>query len=257
VIRYFILLLLSFSIYSQDFYEIKKRSEDKPIILKVKKLESHQITVITEGTYDVTIPMSEIESIKEYVPNAEKLYKKVVLFVDNTYVEGTIIQTNTKKIVIEIKNYEDLKIFKSKQIEDILDPIEFQYEKSKTRFRAGLHSVVFPGWGQHYGNQKAWKGYLLSAGFLFSAMLTARYYTEAQDAYSTYQASLNYDSSALRRHEDNIYKANLFAIAGLGIWGYSVADSYLFFRTKYSHVQNDLMKKVDAGFEVGVSKSYE
>jgi hypothetical protein len=251
--KFFTLLLLSFNLYSQEFYEIKKRSEDKPIILKVKKLEPHQITVITEGIYDVTIPMNEIESIKEYVPNADRLYHKVILFVDKTYVEGIITLSHTKKIVIEIKGHKDLKVFKTKMVEDIISAEEFNYERSKTPIKASLYSVLLPGWGQQYGNQKSWKGYILTGSFLLSAVATGIYYQQAQDSYSSFQSSLYFDRGAFASHKQQTNVSNLFAITAVGIWSYSIVDAYLFFKPKYNYLPHELMKH-EIIFEVGMEK---
>jgi len=114
----------------------------------------------------------------------------------------------------------------------------------KTRFKAGVRSLVFPGWGQFYSERKT-SGILLSLAQLGIGIFTVSSHLKYNEAYTNYKDALNdyenernitlkfekydvvndkYDKAnhAFNKRNDWLY------ITG-GLWLYNFLDSILFF----------------------------
>jgi hypothetical protein len=115
---------------------------------------------------------------------------------------------------------------------------------AKTRVRAAMRSLVFPGWGQNYVGAKT-KGSLLTIGSLAAAATTGimhlRYENRRHD-YDDYDAiyrqtrSVEEREKMLAKHyslQKNAYDAehdrNIVLGVLAGIWAYNLLDAILFF----------------------------
>jgi hypothetical protein len=115
---------------------------------------------------------------------------------------------------------------------------------AKTRMRAAMRSLVFPGWGQNYVGSKT-KGSLLTIGTLAAVATTGimqlRYDSRRND-YDDYNASYNQARSVEEREkmlakrytlQKDAYDAengrNVVLGLLVGIWAYNLLDAILFF----------------------------
>lgn len=134
----------------------------------------------------------------------------------------------------------------------VLDPtrqIEISADLSrKTGFKAAVRSMVFPGWGQRYGDQKT-KGlvfHLLAAGSVAAYLITDHDFDNKYERFRDREAA--YDSAFAaggsyadlqRMHEDlldaqdraydaeDIRRISIGAVAG--VWALGVIDALFFF----------------------------
>ncbi|TFH64980.1 MAG: PEGA domain-containing protein [Candidatus Zixiibacteriota bacterium] len=115
---------------------------------------------------------------------------------------------------------------------------------AKTRVRAAMRSLVFPGWGQHYVGSKT-KGSLLTIGTLAAVATTGilqlRYDSRRQD-YDDYNVIYNQTRSVEEREKmlakhyalqkdayDAEHGRNVALGVLAGIWAYNLLDAILFF----------------------------
>lgn len=114
----------------------------------------------------------------------------------------------------------------------------------KTRLKAALRSLLIPGWGQVYSENKS-RGYLMTSGVIITG--AALYYLDRRfdDKKSDFDiARENYDAATridernalkviLDDRQRDAYKAesdrNTALAVGIGLWGYNVLDALLFF----------------------------
>lgn len=253
IIVFLLFFLIGSSLFAQEYYQVKKFKEDNPIVLKVKKIDKNKITVITNDLVDLEIPLEDIDYMKEFNPNAERLYRKVIIFASNEYLEAYLVSSNTKKIVVEVKGQKELMKFRTSILEDLVSPEEFWEERNKTRVQAMMRSIAFPGWGQYYGNQPKWKTVALISTFFFSIIGATNYYNLSQSAYSSYQSSFFFNTKKLDEHIEYTNMANGFAFIGFSVWGYSMFDAYIFFKPKYNQEPHRLQQN-ETRIEIGIEK---
>jgi hypothetical protein len=114
----------------------------------------------------------------------------------------------------------------------------------KTRLKAALRSVIFPGWGQYYTDRKA-KGVvfgLLQIGSIVGTIYAYQNYEDAKDDFAKaadrYRQEklvaklpqLKADMRAKRREADNAWELrNTFYALTAGVWAYNVLETVLFF----------------------------
>jgi len=119
--------------------------------------------------------------------------------------------------------------------------------KEKTRYKAALRSLFFPGWGQFYADEKG-KGFLfmaLTAAAGAAALVTYDEFRYREDLYN--ETVLSYNQAATIAEKQDIYPelqarrkdaydaetvrlATLYTIAG--VWGLNVIDALFFFPDK-------------------------
>ena len=131
---------------------------------------------------------------------------------------------------------------------------------------AMVRSAVFPGWGQFYS-----RGYIRGSltvlgigGSVVGALLAQQSFQNRYDAYAEY-ASLypNDDQGVFERYEfaNQRYKLRTFFMyAGIGIWVYSLIDSYVganFYNatTLIQSIEQDAQDVEKLGIEVGATPS--
>jgi hypothetical protein len=114
----------------------------------------------------------------------------------------------------------------------------------KTRLRAAMRSLVVPGWGQRYADNKG-KGALLTIGTLATATVAGIMhlrYDSRRDDYDDFNATYQKTRSVEEREQmlaklyalqKDAYNAerdrNVVAAVLAGIWAYNVLDAILFF----------------------------
>lgn len=114
----------------------------------------------------------------------------------------------------------------------------------KTRVKAALRSLIIPGWGQVYSENKS-RGYLITSGVIITGAtlyyLDRRFDNKKSDfdiARKNYDAATRIDErnalkAILDDRQHDAYRAETdrntaFAI-GVALWGYNVLDALLFF----------------------------
>jgi ribosomal protein S18 len=237
-----IFFLFTFSILSQGMYEIKKKNE-KPIIVEVKSMDAKTI-VFEKDSKTIELNFKDIDYVKEYIPNADKIYERVLLFPNNTYVNGTIISQTIKKVTIEVDG--ELHNFKTNTIENIVDTEEFWRERNKSREKAMYYSAMFPSWGQSYGNQGTFKTLVYPIAFFSLFAMGVNSYVKSEKAYDDYQNSFFFNQGAFANHVSLANRSNLLLLSAIGVWGFSVFDAYFFFSPTYT--QERLEIKIEKKF---------
>jgi len=232
------LLFLSSSLWGQEYYQIKKINQPPEIVI-VKELNSVRVIVEDKDKKTIEIKMSDLEWAKEYTPNADRLYNKIILFANNKYIQGTIISQTVKKITIEIDG-KDLKVFKTNTIDDIVGIEEFWRERNKTKEKAMYYSLIFPGWGQSYGNQGKLKTFLFPIAFFSLFGMGISSYAQSEKAYDEYQNSFFLNQNAYQNHVSLANRSNLLFLGAIGVWSYSVFDAYFFFSPTYTHERMEI-----------------
>lgn len=114
----------------------------------------------------------------------------------------------------------------------------------KTRFKAGLRSLFFPGWGQYYSNQHGRAIFLslTTLGVGVSALIADGDFRRKRDDYFQAKTDLANAVSAdeisqlrnlVREKNRQAYNAettrNVLIATTVGIWAYNVIDAIIFF----------------------------
>ncbi len=128
-----------------------------------------------------------------------------------------------------------------------------EHEKFVSPIGAMVRSGVFPGWGQFYSRSYI-RGGLITAGIAGSvvgALLAEKSFRNRYNDYATL-ASLELDNEEeifqSYNHANQRYKLRMFFLyAGVGIWVYSIIDSYVsanFFnaKTQIQSIQRDALQ---------------
>lgn len=121
------------------------------------------------------------------------------------------------------------------------------YLSPRTRWKAGLRSFLFPGWGQVYSERKA-RGIMISVvqwGAMAAAFIADRRYQNARNDYE--EALRNYRrvqhsfeegriawqvvTERFDRVDDTYRRRRALIWFSAGIWMYNILDSVLFFPT--------------------------
>lgn len=141
-------------------------------------------------------------------------------------------------------------------------------EKLISPVGAMVRSAIFPGWGQIYSRRYFRSGFIVLGigGSAVGALLAERSFRNRYNAYATL-ANLEPDNEegvlASYEHANQRYKLRMFFLyAGVGLWLYSVIDSYVsanFYNatTQIRSIQHDadeIEKKL--GIQVGASPSH-
>ena len=132
---------------------------------------------------------------------------------------------------------------------------------------AMVRSAILPGWGQFY-SRSYFRGSLTALGIggsAIGALLAQRSFSKRYNDYATY-ASLNPHDEAgvLERYafSNQRYKLRTFFMyTGIGIWVYSLIDSYVssnFYNatTLIQSIQKDAQEMEKLGIEVGATPSH-
>ena len=144
------------------------------------------------------------------------------------------------------------------------EPVE--QERLVSPVGAMIRSAIFPGWGQFY-SRGYFRGSLTVLGIggsVVGALLAQNSFKNRYNAYATY-ASLypNDDQGVLERYEyaNQRYKLRTFFMyTGIGIWVYSLIDSYVnanFYNatTLIQSIEKDAQDIEKLGIEVGATPS--
>lgn len=118
----------------------------------------------------------------------------------------------------------------------------------KTRLKAAIRSVAFPGWGQIYGGDKL-RGIIISVvqvGFGIGTALAVNEYNQSNAALdravAVFERNMNEENFQLvqRRladaEDDYDFRNTMFYITA-GFWVYNIIDSFLFFSPPGSQVE--------------------
>ncbi len=114
----------------------------------------------------------------------------------------------------------------------------------KTRFKAGIRSMLIPGWGQHYSGN-SFRGAVFTLGAIGAATgfyFADRRFSDKKDDYNialqNYYGATSIDElnrlrviseSARKTASDAEKNRNLLVYTGVGIWVYNFFDSVIFF----------------------------
>ena len=144
----------------------------------------------------------------------------------------------------------------------------------KTRFQAGIRSLVFPGWGQLYSERKN-SGIFLSLIQAGAGVFTLLAHNDYNNAYKEYQNAwddlTNEKSYELYIEKKDIYEAkykkaeNAFnkretwLYISAGLWLYNFFDSIIFFPSFDNEIFNRSLPGISVNFQnqtVGLSMTY-
>ncbi len=145
-------------------------------------------------------------------------------------------------------------------------PEAVEEDKLVSPIGAMVRSAIFPGWGQFYS-----RGYIRGSltvlgigGSVVGALLAQQSFQDRYNTYAEY-ASLypNDDQGVFERYEfaNQRYKLRTFFMyAGIGIWVYSLIDSYVganFYNatTLIQSIEEDAQNVEKLGIEVGATPS--
>lgn len=131
----------------------------------------------------------------------------------------------------------------------------------KTQFKAGLRSLVFPGWGQVYSERKT-TGILLSIIQAGTGIVTYLAHSDYTRAYDNYQNAFNdYEKNKsqemdeqyltifknkYKKAEDAFNKREKWLYIMGGLWLYNLLDSILFFPSFEEGLMNNSVPLISA-----------
>ena len=159
----------------------------------------------------------------------------------------------------------------AQEVENVADteqqtPEPAEQERLVSPVGAIVRSAIFPGWGQFY-SRGYFRGSLTVLGIggsVVGAFLAQNSFQNRYNAYATY-ASLapNDEAGVLERYEfaNQRYKLRTFFMyTGIGIWVYSLIDSYVnanFYNatTLIQSIEKDAQDIEKLGIEVGATPS--
>ena len=132
---------------------------------------------------------------------------------------------------------------------------------------AMIRAAVFPGWGQFY-SRSYFRGSLTVLGVgssAIGALLAQRSFSNRYNAYATYASENPHDEAGVFERYDYAnqrYKLRTFFMyTGIGIWVYSLIDSYVssnFYNaeTLVQSIQKDAQNMEKLGIEIGATPSH-
>jgi hypothetical protein len=145
----------------------------------------------------------------------------------------------------------------------------------KTRFKAGIRSLVFPGWGQMYSERKKFGLFvsLLQAGTGIFALIAHQDYNKAYDQYQNawddYKANEKYSDlrsekrdileAKYNKAEDAFNKRQTWLYISTGLWLYNFLDSIFFFPSFDNEIFNRSLPGISANLKndtVGLMLTY-
>jgi hypothetical protein len=95
-----------------------------------------------------------------------------------------------------------------------------------TPVNAAIRSTVLPGWGQFF-NSDTTKGYVVSAGFVVTALASYYFYSKANDTYADYENKGVKGDALYSDYETQSNQAAITSFIAAGIWVYGIADAYI------------------------------
>lgn len=98
---------------------------------------------------------------------------------------------------------------------------------AKTPINASLRSLVLPGWGQVFNQQKT-KGYIIAGATLLSLTAAIVMYNKANDTYSEYEDKGIPDDPLYDDYSKELDTSRIFGYLTAAIWIWGVVDAYLF-----------------------------
>lgn len=99
--------------------------------------------------------------------------------------------------------------------------------KEHNGISAAVRSLLLPGWGQYYNEQKQ-KTYVIATAVSILCLSGFYFYTDAEQIYKKYEEKGLKNDPLYDEYEQKITAANiLFILTGLA-WGYSVIDAYIY-----------------------------
>ncbi len=115
---------------------------------------------------------------------------------------------------------------------------------AKTPFNAGLRSLLLPGWGQFF-NQERTKGYVIAGATVLSLAAAIMMYNKANDTYNEYQDKGIRDDPLYDDYSKQLDQSRIFGYLTAGVWVWGVVDAYLFASSR------DATSKVDKEIRLG------
>lgn len=136
----------------------------------------------------------------------------------------------------------------------------------KTRFKAGLRSFIFPGWGQFYAERKT-TGILMSflqVGTAIGAVTSIRDYNKAVEDYDnalkTWKDNKNgelddtYRNILINRYnkaDESFSRRQTWIWVASGLWVYNILDSIFFFPSFDKEIFNRSVPTLSTNFQNG------
>ncbi len=216
------------------------------------------IGFVTTGVYSQSILEKQNQIILSTNPNGAKIEMKGEYFI--TGVTPLKIPYNLNgvyKIKSSRNGYENW----STVFDFTGNNRSFSFKlKSKTRFKAGLRSIFFPGWGQFYSDRKI-QGFLLSGLELTSALITIKNITDHNRIIENYDKLLgNYNKTNLSyekrqnlkdqlinqeiKAEEAYDKKQMWIYILASVWTYNILDAILFFGYDNLSLSSDMFSAV-------------
>ena len=98
---------------------------------------------------------------------------------------------------------------------------------AKTPMNASLRSLLLPGWGQFFNQQKT-KGYIITVGALAGLTGAILMYGKANDTYSEYEDNGIPDDSLYDDYCAQLDTSRMYGYVAAAFWTWGVIDAYLF-----------------------------
>lgn len=171
------------------------------------------------------IDANKIDSIKLHIN--DKATKNIVLinnYGDRQYLEGVIAFRDLKKFTI-IDDKDSLNIFKTEQVDKIVNREYFYKQKSKNRNTALALSSIYPGEGQKY-NERPILGYSLFVSSLYLGYMSVKNYTYTKDNYKHYKNSMYLDIVRYNKHKNYANLTNKYITLFSIVYLFNLYDSY-------------------------------
>ncbi len=96
----------------------------------------------------------------------------------------------------------------------------------KTAENAALRSLVLPGWGQHFNNQKT-KAYIIGGTALTSISCSIIFYSLSLKTYDEYDTKGRVTDKLYDEYKSQVLLTNIFIGTAITTWIYSIIDAYL------------------------------
>lgn len=230
--KFFILFLLfNLNLFSKDeLYELKLKNGT---VLNIKNITefNDRIESISDNKIKSVYKRTEIESFRQISEKEEDLRKTLILN-NKTYLNGIIVFKNLK--TVKIFNEGHITEIQADSIEDELKEKDFKTVQSKTKYKAVLQSLIFPGLGQYYTyNKMNMKSWFFVTSAVLSLGIAGYYYNESNIHYSRYESSDYWNRNEYNQYSQNIKNYNnILGILG-ALWFINAADSYFNFSLKY------------------------
>ncbi len=98
---------------------------------------------------------------------------------------------------------------------------------ARTPMNASLRSLLLPGWGQFFNQQKT-KGYIITAGALAGLTGAILMYSKANDTYSKYEKKKEPEHPLYDDYCEQLDTSRICGYVAAAFWTWGVIDAYLF-----------------------------